>query len=95
MTSGVPAPMPSDCLRADAASGAAPSTIEPGAFSITIVCARGSMARTVSSRAGQMTMTTRERRIMKRSISKNIRFIQRERLNAKFESCCGRLECMS
>ena len=42
-----------------------------------------------------MTMTTRERRIMKRSIARNTPLMTRERLKAKFESCCGRLECIS
>ena len=44
---------------------------------------------------GQMTMTAWERRIISRSIARNTPRIRRDRLNAKFVSCCGRLECMS
>jgi hypothetical protein len=70
-------------------------SVDPGAFSISTTSACGSMRRTVSSSDGQMTMTTRERRIITRSIARNTRRSTLERLNAKFESCWGRLECMS
>ena len=42
-----------------------------------------------------MTMTTRERRTTRRSRRSNSQRSTRERLNEKFVSCCGRLECMS
>ncbi len=85
----------SERRTAAAASGVASSSAEPGAFSISTVRAPGSIAFTVSSSDGQITMTTRERRIMKRSIARNTLLMIRERLNAKLDSCCGRLECMS
>ena len=44
---------------------------DPGAFSMSTTRACGSMARTVSRSAGQITMTTREPRIMSRSIARN------------------------
>ena len=50
------------------------------------------MLLTVSSRCGWITITTRERRMTNRSSTSKIRFRTRDRLNAKFVSCCGRLE---
>jgi len=65
----------------------ASSSADPGAFSMSTVRASGSMLRTVSSSAGQITMTTRDRRIMKRSIARNTHRISRDRLKAKLLSC--------
>ena len=42
-----------------------------------------------------LAMTTRERRIITRSMTRNTWRMSRERVNAKFVSCCGKLECMS
>jgi hypothetical protein len=86
---------PSDLRTPAACAGVATSSADPGAFSMRTVLAPGSIAFTASSSEGQMTITTREWRIMKRSMARNARLMRRERLNAKFVSCCGRLECMS
>ena len=68
---------------------------DPGAFSISTAGTPGSIPRTTSSRCGQMTTTTLDRRTTKRSIHEKAPLSARDWLNAKFVSCCGRLECMS
>ena len=53
------------------------------------------MARTTSTSCWQITITTRERRTSSRSISPMPHTSGRDDEKSKFESCCGRLECMS